>query len=258
MKRDALDPKRIAAEIDMRCKAVNAIMQVRTTDKGYPTILDEVLEIVGYNDLLTRTETAEQRVTELEAELAIVTADLERNINLGDRLEASEQRVAEVKRERDKLQMEVAEWRSMVGAKQMGEDVLTAQRDEAVAAVKERDAALAQMRGALEAARVPIKGGADGYSGFTFSEWIALLQCVDKALSSSLGASTLEYIRGLEGLLRDITQAPQEMQDMMRREGFAIDNLDDRWQKLAFTLYTRIVTMATEADAHLKGAGKDA
>ncbi len=34
MKRDALDPKRIAAEIDMRCKAVNAIMQVRTTDKG--------------------------------------------------------------------------------------------------------------------------------------------------------------------------------------------------------------------------------
>ena len=56
----------IAAEIDMRCKAVEAIMQVRTTNKGYPTILDEVLEIVGYESLITRT-------AELEAELDLNT-----------------------------------------------------------------------------------------------------------------------------------------------------------------------------------------
>ena len=56
----------IAAEIDMRCKAVEAIMQVRTTGKGYPTILDEVLEIVGYESLITRT-------AELEAELDLNT-----------------------------------------------------------------------------------------------------------------------------------------------------------------------------------------
>jgi hypothetical protein len=75
---------------------------------------------------------------------------------------------------------------------------------------------------------------------------------VQAALSTTAGADTLAHIKGLEGLLREITQAPQRMQDMMRREGFAIDNLNDRWQKLAFTLYTEIVSMATEADACLK------
>ncbi len=72
----------------------------------------------------------------------------------------------------------------------------------------------------------------------------------------SLGADMLAYIKGLEGLLREFTHTPQEMQEMMRREGFAIDNLDDRWQKLAFTLYAQIVSMATEADNYLKECGK--
>lgn len=35
---------------------------------------------------------------------------------------------------------------------------------------------------------------------------------------------------------------------MMERNGFVIDNLDDRWQKLAFTLYTAIVGLSTEAE----------
>jgi hypothetical protein len=73
------------------------------------------------------------------------------------------------------------------------------------------------------------------------------------ALSTTSGRDFLTRYNEAEGLLQDITKAPQEMQEMMRREGFAINNLDDRWQKLAFTLYTRIVSMATGADAFLKG-----
>lgn len=34
--------------------------------------------------------------------------------------------------------------------------------------------------------------------------------------------------------------------------GFVIDNLDDRWQKLAFTLYTDIAALSTEAEQILE------
>ena len=36
-------------------------------------------------------------------------------------------------------------------------------------------------------------------------------------------------------------------QEKMRANGFIIDNLDDRWQKLAFTLYTDIAALSAEA-----------
>jgi len=36
-------------------------------------------------------------------------------------------------------------------------------------------------------------------------------------------------------------------QEMMRANGFVIDNLDDRWQKLAFTLYTDIASLSADA-----------
>lgn len=39
----------------------------------------------------------------------------------------------------------------------------------------------------------------------------------------------------------------QEEQDKMRSNGFVIDNLDDRWQKLAFTLYSDIAEMSMRA-----------
>ena len=42
---------------------------------------------------------------------------------------------------------------------------------------------------------------------------------------------------------------PAEAQEMMRREGFVIDDLGDRWQKLAFTLYTYLAANATQAEA---------
>lgn len=50
------------------------------------------------------------------------------------------------------------------------------------------------------------------------------------------------------------TKRPKEALDMMEREGFVFDNLDDRWQKLAFTLYTTIVDASGKAEAVLAKA----
>ena len=46
-----------------------------------------------------------------------------------------------------------------------------------------------------------------------------------------------------------VAARPAEAQEMMRREGFVIDDLGDRWQKLAFTLYTYLAANATQAEA---------
>lgn len=51
---------------------------------------------------------------------------------------------------------------------------------------------------------------------------------------------------------------PDEAQEIMRREGFVIDNLDDRWQKFAFTLYTMIAASASQAAAAIAKARGDA
>jgi len=42
---------------------------------------------------------------------------------------------------------------------------------------------------------------------------------------------------------------PGEVRKVMEDNDFVIDNLKDRWQKLAFTLYTIIVETATDAEA---------
>jgi len=47
---------------------------------------------------------------------------------------------------------------------------------------------------------------------------------------------------------------PSEVQAMMRREGFVIDDLKDRWQKFAFTLYTMLVGNATQAQTAIDQA----
>jgi len=44
-----------------------------------------------------------------------------------------------------------------------------------------------------------------------------------------------------------VAARPAKAQEMMRREGFVIDDLTDRWQKLAFTLYTYLAEDATRA-----------
>lgn len=48
-----------------------------------------------------------------------------------------------------------------------------------------------------------------------------------------------------------------EQREMMIREGFVIDNLDDRWQKLVLTLYTVIVGLSTEAENILEYLKED-
>jgi len=50
------------------------------------------------------------------------------------------------------------------------------------------------------------------------------------------------------GFLAKVKNQVMVSQEMMRRNGFVIDNLDDRWQKLAFTLYTDIAALSTEAE----------
>ena len=50
---------------------------------------------------------------------------------------------------------------------------------------------------------------------------------------------------------------PLQAQEMMRREGFVIDDLEDRWQKLAFTLYTYLAENATQAEAAIAKAKAD-
>ena len=56
----------------------------------------------------------------------------------------------------------------------------------------------------------------------------------------------------------EITAAlPDEVQEIMRREGFVIDDLDDRWQKFAFTLYTMIAENASNANAAIAKARGD-
>jgi len=51
---------------------------------------------------------------------------------------------------------------------------------------------------------------------------------------------------------------PAAAQAMMRREGFVIDDLEDRWQKLAFTLYTYLAENATQAQAAIASTEPDA
>ena len=51
-----------------------------------------------------------------------------------------------------------------------------------------------------------------------------------------------------------VAERPSGVQEMMRREGFVIDDLDDRWQKFAFTLYTIIAADAAQAAAAIAQA----
>lgn len=41
----------------------------------------------------------------------------------------------------------------------------------------------------------------------------------------------------------------------MRANGYVFDNLDDRWQKLAFTFYTDIAELSMEAERLLDELG---
>lgn len=51
----------------------------------------------------------------------------------------------------------------------------------------------------------------------------------------------------VHGLLGDIIESPSHMVGIMEREGLRIDNLEDPMQKLAMTLYTRLVVLSVRA-----------
>lgn len=56
----------------------------------------------------------------------------------------------------------------------------------------------------------------------------------------------------ITGFLTKVKNQVAIDQEKMRRNGFVIDNLEDRWQKLAFTLYTDIAALSTEAEQLLE------
>jgi hypothetical protein len=62
------------------------------------------------------------------------------------------------------------------------------------------------------------------------------------------GEGMMDRIKELEREIRKLIDKPKKMQKIMRKHKFVIDNLEDRWQKLAFTFYTEIV----ETDCRLK------
>lgn len=80
---------------------------------------------------------------------------------------------------------------------------------------------------------IAITFDAEGYPIFEISE-------ANKRL---IGAAP-EY----DELARLIASKPAEVRSIMERHGFVIDNLDDRWQKFAFTLYTIIIEMAEKSN----------
>lgn len=59
----------------------------------------------------------------------------------------------------------------------------------------------------------------------------------------------------LEAALIEIRPKMVEAQEMMTANGFVIDDLGERWQKLAFTLYSYLVEIRAIANKALGGGG---
>lgn len=75
----------------------------------------------------------------------------------------------------------------------------------------------------------------------------------DKANASLIAASP-----DLLEVAEKVRDKPKEALKIMEKNGFVIDNLEDRWQKLAFTFYTIIVESAISAEeAIAKAEGQD-
>lgn len=58
-------------------------------------------------------------------------------------------------------------------------------------------------------------------------------------------------------ILLKVENSPKMAREIMRNNDFVIDNLDDRWQKLAFTFYTMIVELSVEAENLIDQCGGD-
>ncbi len=59
-------------------------------------------------------------------------------------------------------------------------------------------------------------------------------------------------IKRLRDALEFALKAPKEIQKIMTDNSLVIDNLDDKMQKLAFTVYSKLVAVADKAERALK------
>ena len=55
-----------------------------------------------------------------------------------------------------------------------------------------------------------------------------------------------------KAVLEFAAKKPGEAANIIRREGLALENLDDLWQKLAFTLYSMLVEVGVKTEAILE------
>lgn len=56
----------------------------------------------------------------------------------------------------------------------------------------------------------------------------------------------------MEPFIRSLTTRPDKMVRIMRENGIVIDDLDDKMQKMVFTLYTELVAIMNEAKGILE------
>jgi len=54
-------------------------------------------------------------------------------------------------------------------------------------------------------------------------------------------------VAALRSALESMANASHQTLDTIKRENFVFDNLNDRWQKLAFTIYSDICQLSTDA-----------
>jgi len=58
----------------------------------------------------------------------------------------------------------------------------------------------------------------------------------------------------IKTLLQDIIKRPKEIVEIMKKHNIIIDNLNNKMQKYAFTLYTDLVEYSSRAENLLKEA----
>lgn len=67
-------------------------------------------------------------------------------------------------------------------------------------------------------------------------------------IDTQANANLIAAAPDMYDVCKSICKSADEALIIMKREGFVIDNLDDRWQKLAFTLYSAIVSDAVQSE----------
>lgn len=65
------------------------------------------------------------------------------------------------------------------------------------------------------------------------------------------GDVRLDEIERLRVVLQYVADAPTRVQAWLRAHGVAFEDLDDRWQRVGFSLYNEIVEMSAKAKAVL-------